>query len=121
MSINEADDRGSSEYNSSEIDLEINSGDGSVSGPDKIRIDYRFDLEWRSWGIKDIEIALNVNPQFDVTLLDGENSEVTVPFENINITWVPGKHYIPLSLSVEIDEDSGDVKSADLNVSYIEH
>ena len=119
--VNEANDRGSSEYNSTDVDLSVdmNVDDVEVIAPDKLHLDYGFNLDWRTWGIKDIEIELNVDPQFDVTV-DGESIEITVPVASINISWTPGKHYIPSILSVVIDR-TGKVNSAELVVYYIEH
>lgn len=118
--IKEAGNKDPSEWGGSDVDLDVTpDGDFEVSSGSTIHLEYNFVLDWKKWGIKDIEISFHTNPQFNIAI--GKNDvDVTIPVESINISWIPGRHYAPLAMYVTVDK-YGKVKSADLNVSYIEH
>jgi hypothetical protein len=102
------------------VDLDVTpDGDFEVSSGSKVHLDYSFNVDWRKWGIKDIELVLSVDPQFNI-MVDGHDVDVKIPAASLNISWIPGKQYAPVALYVTVDK-SGKVKSADLNISYIEH
>ncbi len=90
-----------------------------ISSSDEVNINYSFSIDHRSWGIKDINININSDIKF-VVEIDGSEIAVVVPVDKINISWVAGRSYVPVGLYVTIDR-KGNVKFADLNVSYIEH
>jgi len=91
--------------------------------PDEVSVVYRIELDWRSWGIKDINVALVDELEFEVEItdLDGnviDTLSIKVNPNNIKLDWVAGHSYVPESLEVTVDK-TGKVLDAKLNIYYI--
>ncbi len=107
-------------HETTDVKLEVVSNGGviEVDHPDKIRILYKFWVEFRSWGIKDIEISILDNIEFNVDI-DGTEYDIVIRPGDVEIEWEAGSHYIPSSLYVVLED--GKVKSAELTVYFIGH
>ena len=113
---------------SMDVDLELHVeglGDGEASSvPGKVSLTYRIELDWRSWGIKDINVAPLGEVEFEVEIVDVEDSPVdTIPvnidFVDVDtaLNWVAGHSYVPESLEVSINR-SGEITGVELNFYF---
>jgi len=91
------------------------------------QVQYSIDVDYRSWGIKDISIQLKdfkISVESEEELDDegrvidaSQSIEVIVYAEKVNIDWTAGKSYHPGDLTITIDE-KGVLLSADLEFYY---
>jgi hypothetical protein len=95
-SIKEADD---TYQHTVPVEVYLNN---SVVGNSKETVNYRMEIAYRSWGIKDIDVSL-INA---ISVPVGE-SNITIDFDRIDcqIEWVAGSGYAPESVEVEIDKN----------------
>ncbi len=111
-----------------ELSLYIRGLDDDVdySGPKKVDVRFRMEVDYRSWGIKDIDVSLTGPIEFSVEIwhdedeLNAKELNISIPAENVKIGWTKGYHYLLDDLDVEIDGKSGEVTNAELTFNYIE-
>lgn len=95
-----------------------------IEAPKEVTIAYGMELEYRSWGIKDLNITVKHNIEFDLTIIPegaDEGKEVHIKIEPSDIekiSWVEGRSYTPSSLDVGLDEN-GNVLDVELFVYYL--
>ena len=111
---------------STDVDLELHVdglGDGeAVTEPEKVSLTYRIEVEWRSWGIKDINVFPKGEVEFEAEIVDVDDNvvdTVVVSFDmsDVGIYWVQGHSYVPESLMVRVDR-SGKLLEAELNFYF---
>jgi len=97
----------------SEVSLDIDacglSDEEHFSFPDKIDLSYRIELDWRDWGLKDINVSPVGKVEFDIEALDDDDRVIrTIPisidFEAIDtkLEWVEGHSYVPEMLYIHM-------------------
>lgn len=91
---------------------------------DKVQLLYSIDIEFRSWGIKDILVIPRGYVEFEVEIMDVNDDlvdtlSVKLDFDNtdIPISWMSGDGYAPESLEVTIARD-GTLTNAELNFYF---
>jgi len=113
---------------SSDVDLELyvdGLGEGEITvDPEKVSLTYSIELDWRSWGIKDINVAPKGKIEFEVEIVDVDDNVVDTIVVNIDfgsidtdLVWAAGHSYVPESLVVRVDR-SGRVLSTELNFYF---
>jgi len=127
--LNEAMDEGFT--HSVKVDLSVDQPDKDAWFDydlidDQVRLDFEFEQEQRSWGIKGIEFNLRTP---SITLAyeihtgeegdDREEKSVVVKKEDIQIEWVPGHAYTVGDLEVYLNQD-GSLREATLEVYYLQ-
>jgi len=118
--VNEKEIKESSEstytYN---VEVEVFGGPNGVEQVNpSVSIDYMIEQEYRSWGIKEIEVSIITNP-ITFWMKDGERDiKVQVPSENIDIDWMPGTAYVPDNIEVHLNAD-GKYENCTLNMYYL--
>ncbi|MBE3101903.1 MAG: hypothetical protein IMZ47_06495 [Firmicutes bacterium] len=111
-----------------EVDLVLDVeglGDGeTASGPGKIPLKYDIEVEWRSWGIKDINVSPRGEVEFEAEILDAEGNvrdTITVSFAfvdiDVDLRWVAGHSYVPESIEIKTDK-TGAVLGVELNFYF---
>jgi hypothetical protein len=108
-SIKEADDN----YQHT-IPVEVYLG-SKVVGNFKETVNYRMEIAYRSWGIKDIDVFLTGNVNIEL----GNGRSINVNFDNVDcvIEWMAGGGYAPEGLEVNIDEQ-GNIKDCAMGFYY---
>ena len=93
---------------------------------DKVQLLYSIDVDFRSWGIKDISVIPRGLVEFEVEIVDVEDNLVdTLPVKldfddkDIPIIWMSGAGYAPESLEVAINRD-GTLTKAELNFYFVD-
>ena len=84
----------------------------------KIDVAYILEIEFRSWGIKGIELYLTESLTASYIDEDGNDKEIVLLPDQIDIEWTAGGIFAPTNLDVYLNED-GTVSSATLTCSYI--
>jgi len=110
---------------SMEVDLDLRVeglGDGEeASGPEKVLLTYRIELDWRSWGLKDINVAPRGEVEFEVEIVVDDKLMDTIPVSfdtaNTGVYWVAGHSYVPESLMVKVD-NTGKLLESELNFYF---
>lgn len=107
-----------------DLDLQVDGlGEGeAATGPEKISLTYSIELDWRSWGLKDINVFPRGKVEFEAEIVDVDDNVVdaiTVSFDigDAELNWVEGHSYVPESLEIRVDR-SGKVLSAELNFYF---
>jgi len=80
-------------------------------------INYDINIEYRSWGIKDIDAVPRGQVELDIQV-DNKSEVITVNLDDVKVYWVAGGAYAPLNLLVFLDEDFG-VKEVSLKFMFI--
>lgn len=94
--------------------------------PDSIHMKYNIQVEYRSWGIKDISVIPREAVGFEVEIIDVNDDivdtvNVELDFDQYSkISWVPGAGFAPESIEVTIKRD-GTVTDIDFNFYYASH
>lgn len=107
--------------NNIEIDLYIKTEKEYRLLSKAVSLQFDFDIEYRSWGIKDMGFRiLSGSVDIDVEM-DGEEKIVRVPLDNVKIDWLEGAAFIPVELSVSAEERDGEIVVSDviLEVYYL--
>jgi len=125
--LTEEDGASPEDVASMDVDLELHVdglGDGeAVSEPERVSLTYRIEVEWRSWGIKDINVTPIGEVEFEVEIVDDVNGNlidtINVNFDmgDVKIHWVQGHSYVPESFMVRVDR-SGKLLEAELNFYF---
>lgn len=111
---------------SMDVDIELHVdglGDGeAANGPEKVFLYYAIELDWRSWGIKDINVFPKGEVEFEVEIVDVDDNvvdtvNVSIDISDVGISWVQGHSYVPESLMVRIDR-SGKLLETELNFYF---
>ena len=96
-----------------------------INAPDKVELKYDIEIEFRSWGIKDIEVSLRDTVEFEVDVLDVDDTVVTtipikIDFSEVDysFSWMAGAGYAAESLEVRIDRE-GKLLEVDANFYYV--
>jgi len=110
-----------------DVDLDVlglDDGERAL-GPQDALVHYRMELDFRSWGLKDIEVTPVGEVEFEVEVVDDdENVQFTIPvsleFEvkDVNIEWVGGHSYVPEMLHIAVNA-KGEITEATLGFYYI--
>jgi hypothetical protein len=120
----------SSEYYHADVELDINIQNKlkgvyyEIEAPKEVAIAYGMELEYRSWGIKDLNVTVKNTIEFDLIIIPegkDEGKEVHIKIEPLDIkkiSWVEGRSYTPSSLDVELDPE-GKVVSVELFMYYL--
>lgn len=83
---------------------------------DEVVINFDIEIEYRSWGIKDIDIKPKGNIEIDV-MRDDEVETIKVDVENVVVEFERGYSYIkPLWIDIRLSAE-GDVIESKLHVS----
>lgn len=125
--LNEADDNYTIEVDSVLVYVhDLKDGEESL-GPDKVTMSFDIEIEYRSWGIKDITVTPRGRVNFEVEIVDADNNhvedlEVDFDFVDVNydIDWISGSGYTIESLTVEINRD-GTVTSVTVGMYFPSH
>lgn len=95
-----------------------------IEAGNEIRLSYRIEQEYRSWGIKGMVVSIATPVEISYTLVkwtegedETEEKQITIDPDKIDITWVEGDAIAPQELIVYLNPD-GTLKEADLEVSY---
>ena len=93
---------------------------------DKVQLLYSIDIEFRSWGIKDILVVPRGVVEFEVEIVDGDDNlvdtllvKLDLDNTDIPIIWMSGTGYAPESLEVVINRD-GTLTKAELNFYFVD-
>lgn len=115
--VEQADNKYSSEV---ALDLTIKSGDKieDASHPHKIMVHYEIEIEYRSWGIKGVELYVTEPVTIEYETDSGESKSITIEPDRIEVGWEPGAHVAPYQLEVWLEGDK--LKEATLFVSFID-
>lgn len=100
-----------------------------VEAPDKVLISYDIDIDFRSWGIKDINIFPRKISDFDITIVtwtddaDKESEDVlpiSIDLTKIepSIYWTEGSGFAPSALEVHIDPKTKEVTEVEIEFYY---
>ena len=86
----------------------------------RVDITYRIDIEYRSWGVKDIDIKIEKPVVLTYTIGKDEKT-IEVPKETLeqSITWVSGSSLYPNRVNVTLDA-SGTIISANLEMVFVD-
>ena len=86
---------------------------------------YTIDVEYRSWGIKDISVMPKGVVEFEVEIIDADDKVVkTLPVKidfsmvDYSIEWMEGKSYAPCDLEVYLTKD-GKIEEITLSFYFI--
>lgn len=97
------------------VELEYNS---------KVRMEYRIEVEYRSWGIKGIYLSMDKPLKlFYTTEEQDEQKELELDFgklsdeRKLNISWGQGSGYFVEGINISLDE-GGSVRSVDVDAVY---
>jgi len=109
-----------------DVDVEIYPKKKTLSAEaDKVSVPFNIDLEFRSWGLKDISVMLYDEITVPYLLVDmeadrEEERELVVDLSKLNIDYYEGGGYYPEVLVIHLNED-GTVNYADsyMHVSYL--
>jgi hypothetical protein len=103
--------------------------DEFVDAPDTVDIEFDIDIDFRSWGIKDINVNFRGGLDFEIGVrssLPGETKEEVIPikvdFEETppQILWVDGSGYTADEVHVTISGKEGyPVKSVEVDFYYL--
>jgi hypothetical protein len=114
----------------SEVDLHVHVKDiedaEEINIVDKKKIlTYTIDVEYRSWGIKDISVMPKGVIEFEVEILDADDKVIkTLPVKidfstvDCSIEWMEGKSYDPSDLEVYLTKD-GKIEEVTLSFYFI--
>jgi len=116
----------------SEVDLRVHvkdladGEDANIYDVDKKKLlTYSIDVEYRSWGIKDISVMPKGVIEFEVEILDADDKVVkTLPVKidfsmvDCSIEWMEGKSYAPSDLEVYLTKD-GKIEEITLSFYFI--
>ena len=101
--------------------------DKYAKAPDNVELEFDINVEYRSWGIKDIDVFLRGVLEFEVVvrsdLPDEEDKEVVIPVKidfievDAKINWMPGSGYAPAEIHVGIDGE--EVKEVEVDFYYL--
>jgi len=100
-----------------EVSLTVLDYDGALDFDDKVVVDYDLDIEFRSWGIKGIDV-FGVGSVAINYALDDNWKTLIVDLTVVDIEYVNGSNIVPTELAVDIDAD-GKIQKAILYVSLI--
>ena len=109
----------------SEVKLYMSmSGDSELEYTPKVRLQFKIEVEYRTWGIKGIYLHLDkpVKISYNIEGQD-EQKEVEIDFRKLederklSINWAQGSGWSVYELSVYLDE-SGAVKTVDADAVY---
>ena len=135
MSISEADDSYRHNVRLSLYFEDIQEGtpalddDEFTDAPDTVDIEFDIDIDFRSWGIKDINVNFRGGLDFEIGVrseLPGETKEVVIPIKvdfgdnPPELVWVEGSGYAPAEVHVIISGKEGyPVKSVEVDFYYL--
>jgi hypothetical protein len=99
-------------------------GDNELEYNQKVRLQYRIEIEYRSWGIKGIYVSFDkpVKLAYNIEGQD-EQKEVEIDFgkladeRKLNINWGQGSGYAVEGIDVSLDE-SGSIRTVDVSAVY---
>lgn len=102
-----------------ELDFTVDGIDTDVEVASKVLLKYTLEIDYRSWGIRDIVPSF----AFPVTityLIEGEEKErtVVVDLKEADISFIEGDAWTPLKLNVRVDKD-GKVLSKEIDMAFI--
>jgi len=100
-------------------------GDGeTAAGPETVPLAYDIEVDWRSWGIKDINVAPRGEIEFEAELIDVDDNvmdtiTINLEFEaiEVDLQWIAGHSYVPESIEIRTDR-SGKVLGVELNFYF---
>ena len=110
------------EYNDAKYNMEVSLDitrlgvEADIEHNDKVDIAYVIALEYKSWGINNIDLVVDPISLSYVREEDGKEIEIVVEPE---IEWISGKQLIPSDLDVYLEKD-GSIREATLNVYFID-
>ena len=116
MAINEQEAAYSQEV---PLDLHLKGAD-YVDAPDTIIVlNFEIEVDYRSWGIKDINVSIRGGIDVEVEAGD-QVIPVKVDFLEVTpkITWVEGSGYVPSDVHVTLNEDFT-VESVEVDFYYL--
>lgn len=94
-----------------EVDVDFYFDDFDISADSvKVNIPFSIEVEYRDWGIKDIQIILNGLLNIAYYIVKGESDDeeeqsVSVELDKLNIEWVSGSSYGISNLDLYINKD----------------
>lgn len=105
-------------YMADKVDLSVYDGDDNMEWGRTVRVKYNLDIEYRSWGIKDITPVI----VDDIEIVGwnqetGEETAITILSSDIDIEWVDADTYSPFELDVTLKD--GKVDAAVMTFGYI--
>ena len=117
--INEAEER-----SSKLIATDVHVDGHDVENVSNVTLEYEFEFEHRSWGVKDVVFHPmgTVEIEADLVATDREDAKpvsVTIKLDlsKVKVQWNPGSAFYPSQLTVYANKD-GTVKEAEIMVDY---
>ena len=100
------------------VDLYVDNYDDDVEYDESVLLQYKIELEYRSWGIKSMIFIFDKPIKISYTLEDGTSKEIEVDLSDAEIEYYEGGATVPSDLDIRIDKE-GNVLSKTLNVYYL--
>jgi hypothetical protein len=100
------------------VDLMVKDYDGDVEYDESVRLQYKLDLEYRSWGIKDLTVVLDKPVSVRFSLEDGTEKELKVDLSDARVEWYEGSAFYPHQIELTIDKQ-GNIKEKVVNMYYL--
>jgi len=95
--------------------------DEDMDVPDTVDIEYDIEVDFRSWGIKDLNVSLRGVLEFDLGI-GGKSTPIKIDFAETpaEIVWLEGGGYAPAEVHVIISgKDGYSVKSVEVDFYYL--
>lgn len=112
-------------YKDVAVDISLSDRAWLVDAPGKVSVPFDLDFEYRSWGLKGIEIILQGNIIVSYTAVnqdtdESQDKEVEVELLDLPIEWAGSNYYGPDSLYLAIKPDGAvDYTRSHITVCYI--
>ena len=125
LNLSESEDE-DTKYTYDKIELTVGFGDGFVDDcAEYVSAAYRIIPEYRSYGIKDIDVSIIDDIEIEYTVSTPDSSgklvrttkDVVITPDVLTYSWVSGSGVVPQALNVRLDND-GVVIEAEIEFSY---
>lgn len=96
---------------------------GDIENNDRVSVAYDIDIEFRSWGIKDITLSFRKPVTIHIVEQDLDSNvvgerDIEVDLSTAQIDWVEGDGYAPYELEVTLDA-KGAASEVTMNCYYM--
>ena len=98
------------------VDLDIENYEGDVYA-DKASVPFEVDIDYRSYGIKDIGIRFPEKVRVSYTKEDGTTKELYLDLEEAEINWSPSSSFTVGKIEIRLNADET-VKRFDIDAYY---
>ena len=124
----------SEDYTATRVDLDVDvqssqKEDGrsvfyEITAPEEVVVYFALELEYRSWGIKDISVKITKDIDFEVIITpegadEGVEKVIHITPDDIKkITWIAGKAFTPSDIVIDLDSE-GKILEVELIMYYL--